>query len=526
MSGEARKPAHRTESRRARRPWRIPSLRRRPAVPLLVALAATVATAGASWAAAQLQVGVTGDSRAEQALTFTVVEDAYVSSKAPRWNWGLSREFSALTGPAETRIAYVKFNVTGLPSDATVVRSQLKITRTQHHLSGAVDIREVTGDWRQESVTWNTRPALGALLAHVPVDAATMTVTSPVPIKGNGPVSVAVTSPNTSDSVRFLSAESGGARATLSMTYTSRSGGSPTIAPTSIAPTSIAPTTPAPRSSSTPSGPVDTLFGASPGGVPGENPANAFKRINAGFGDLDAVRWWPADWSVPKWSSLPSYFGNRAVSMSMKLPPAEVAAGTYDAALTDFFLTAPTDRQLLVTYFHEPEDDINNGAFTVEQYKAAWARFDKIARANRPKNVRTAMILMHGTFRGKGYYGHPWTWYTVPGTFQVMGADVYQFLSPRVATAAEVVQPVIDAANSLGLPFAILELGTRQNSPNRAQFLKDVISMTDGKALMVLHYESWRGPGGPWNIIDVSPDAQQIWREKCAERAGSGTVTS
>ena len=258
-----------------------------------------------------------------------------------------------------------------------------------------------------------------------------------------------------------------------------------------------------------------TYWGASPGGLPGETPAQAFTRIDGAFGGLDAVRWWPADGSVPSWSSLPTRFGKRAVAMSMKMPPADVAAGKYDAALATFFRTAPQDRMITATFFHEPEDDIAHGAFTFAQYRAAWTRFSKIANANKPANVRTAMILMHGTFRNTGYYGHPWQDYVVPGTFEVLGADVYQFLTPHVATATEVVKPQIDAARSLGIPFAIMELGTRPTSPDRAQFLRDVITLVQGRALMVLAYESYRGTGGPWNIIDVAPDAEAVWRAVC-----------
>jgi hypothetical protein len=253
--------------------------------------------------------------------------------------------------------------------------------------------------------------------------------------------------------------------------------------------------------------------------VPGETPEAAFSRIDQAFGGMDAVRWWPADGSVPKWSALPARFGNRAIAMSMKLPPAAVAAGSYDAQLAEFFRTAPTDRLVLATFYHEPEDNIANGEFTVDQYKAAWARFNQIARANKPANVRTTMILMGGTWTNTNGYGHDWHYYIQPGTFDVLGGDDYQTL--KKSTADQTVGPHIAAAKELGVPLAILELGAlhQKTDAERADFLGDVVRLVDGKALMVLQYESWRGKKGPWNVLNVAPSAATVWKAACTDAA-------
>ena len=72
--------------------------------------------------------------------------------------------------------------------------------------------------------------------------------------------------------------------------------------------------------------------------------------------------------------------GGRPMIISFKAPPAEVLAGTHDARLRDWFRTAPTDQDIYWTYFHEPENDIQSGAFTAAQFRQAWQR---IVRAGR-----------------------------------------------------------------------------------------------------------------------------------------------
>ena len=46
------------------------------------------------------------------------------------------------------------------------------------------------------------------------------------------------------------------------------------------------------------------------------------------------------------------------------------------------------------TYYHEPEDNIEAGAFTAAQYRAAWQRISSLAlRANNPR-LHATLILM------------------------------------------------------------------------------------------------------------------------------------
>ena len=44
------------------------------------------------------------------------------------------------------------------------------------------------------------------------------------------------------------------------------------------------------------------------------------------------------------------------------------------------------------SFWHEPEDDIERGGFTAEQYRAAWAHLDALETAVHNKNLRSTLI--------------------------------------------------------------------------------------------------------------------------------------
>lgn len=426
-------------------------------------------------------------------VRFNRVGDTFAAQKSSTRNFGSdsSIRLSRAVGGAE--VGYVSYAVDSLPQDADVTSAKFWV-----YVQKAGPEIEV---WNSQSSTldesaltyrnqpwWVGDARVGTSGAVTTGQWQSIDVSSLV--RGNGAVNLVLTAPKgTSAETVIGSRETGAFGGRLVVEYR----------PAVVTP-------PAPD--------IRTLYGASPAGVENESAEHAFTRIDGAFGGIDAVRWWPADGSIPRWSSLPSRFGTRALSLSFKVAPNDLAAGRYDADLVEFFRTAPRDRQILVTYFHEPEDNIAAGQFTAAQYRAAWDHFGAVARAHESPNVKTALILMGGTFRSSD---RDWHDYASRGSFQVMGGDDYQFLKPHLATAAEVIQPQLDAAEEYGLPIAILELGakTEAGDQQRATFLSDAIALVDGKAIMVLYFESWRGARGPWNIVDVAPTATQVWRQAC-----------
>jgi hypothetical protein len=145
-----------------------------------------------------------------------------------------------------------------------------------------------------------------------------------------------------------------------------------TVTPTPTPPASSEPTptqTPDPTPTPTPTvtftpppvvNPTDTLFGSSIYQNPGESFQQAYQRRVNEFGSLPIDRVYYSGAPKP-WPGTAGYSGG-TVAVSFKLAPQEVNAGVYDAVLTNWFSTAPRDRDIYWTYFHEPEDNMEAGA--------------------------------------------------------------------------------------------------------------------------------------------------------------------
>src|SRR3954469_18713356 len=111
--------------------------------------------------------------------------------------------------------------------------------------------------------------------------------------------------------------------------------------------------------------PATIEWGSSVMAYGGENYAQAFTRVGNQL-KPETVRFFHR--GAPSWPTAKT--GNSPLVISFALPPQEVVNGTHDANLRAFF--AATPRPTYWTYKHEPEDDMERGAFTSAQYKAAW----------------------------------------------------------------------------------------------------------------------------------------------------------
>ena len=77
------------------------------------------------------------------------------------------------------------------------------------------------------------------------------------------------------------------------------------------------------------------------------------------------------------------------VAVSFKAAPKDVLSGRLDGQLSNWFATAPKDRPIYWSYFHEPENDVESGAFTTADYRAAWVH---LAGAGRPGEQPAAAV--------------------------------------------------------------------------------------------------------------------------------------
>ena len=83
--------------------------------------------------------------------------------------------------------------------------------------------------------------------------------------------------------------------------------------------------------------------------------------------------------------------------VSFKDDPVAVASGADDAYLSSLVRHRPADRVTWWTYFHEPENDVEAGAFTAAQFRAAFRHVAALAQAPATPTLHATLILMGWT---------------------------------------------------------------------------------------------------------------------------------
>ena len=154
-------------------------------------------------------------------------------------------------------------------------------------------------------------------------------------------------------------------------------------------------------------------------------------------------------------------------------------SGADDAALTHFFDSAPAVHPIYYSYYHEPEPLIESRAFTLTQYKAAWAHIAAIAsRAHNPCLVPTLILMSWDLNPASGVH---WKDYLPAGhviknlSWDAYPAGTVHDSHPQPTPPVQFMGPAEAASRSVGLPFGFAEfaLGTTKDRP---QWLEQVAS--------------------------------------------------
>jgi hypothetical protein len=227
--------------------------------------------------------------------------------------------------------------------------------------------------------------------------------------------------------------------------------GTPT--PTPIVTPSGTPPVPAPGSGK-------TMFGwAVPSGT-GSPFATVFNKTVATFGSPQVVRVYypglPGSWSGP------AGLVNRPVVVSFKALPQTILSGADDAALLAWFNSAPTNRPIWWSYYHEPEDNIARGEFTAADYRAAWVHIAGLADAAHHSNLKATLILMCWTLNpqsGRNFSDY----YPGSGIINTLGWDCYNaaYTKGGYDSPASIFGRAVDVSRNLGKPFGIAEWGSQ-----------------------------------------------------------------
>jgi N-acetylneuraminic acid mutarotase len=86
-------------------------------------------------------------------------QDTFVSSTTPKLNYGPDSILAVGTGTT----SYVQFNLSGIPSGATISKATLRLYVDAVLKGGSFDVYELDGGWSEKSLTYNSPPpTLGA----------------------------------------------------------------------------------------------------------------------------------------------------------------------------------------------------------------------------------------------------------------------------------------------------------------------------------------------------------------------------
>lgn len=196
------------------------------------------------------------------------------------------------------------------------------------------------------------------------------------------------------------------------------------------------------------------LWGSSVWNDPGETKAAAYARVKAAFGTHEIVRHFSsgaAEW--PTW--LPK---DANAHISFKYDAKGILAGTYDANLIQFFSGLSSTAKIYWTYFHEPEDDIRDGAFTAQEYRDAFDHIIDLQKTlNKPNLVPTLCLMSYSlTPESK----RNWRDY-LPSKVELLSWDGY-YRDNMGNDVSKVFSAVRAIAVETGKPWAVAETGVNK----------------------------------------------------------------
>ena len=232
------------------------------------------------------------------------------------------------------------------------------------------------------------------------------------------------------------------------------------------------------------------------------------------FGHMPIVRvYYPGLPGANAWTTGMAAANGSAVVVSFKALPQTILSGADDTALEHFFNTAPRNRPIYYSYYHEPEDNIAAGQFTLADYKAAWARVVGLADAARNPELHSTLILMEWDLQAAS--GRDWKSYLPGGgIISTLGWDAYPAGSvgdkdPRPIPPADFFGPAIAASNSVGLPFGFAEFGLA-TAAGRPAWLTEVgdYLMNSGAVFATLFNTSTTVPS--MHLTDAA--SETVWR--------------
>ena len=240
------------------------------------------------------------------------------------------------------------------------------------------------------------------------------------------------------------------------------------------------------------------------------------------FGRMSIVRvYYPGLPKSNAWTTGLPEANHSAVIVSFKAQPTTILSGADDGVLSHFFDTAPTGHPIYYSYYHEPEDNIAAGQFTLADYKAAWARVVALANAAHNPDLHSILILMNWDLLKAS--GRNWKDYLPGGgIISTLGWDAYPVGSatnqnPQLTPPTDFMGPAIAASKSVGLPYGFPEFAL-STSVGRPGWLTEVGNYLMSSGALFASYFDGNAQFPTERLTDSSGAA--VWRSFVA-RSGA-----
>lgn len=251
----------------------------------------------------------------------------------------------------------------------------------------------------------------------------------------------------------------------------------------------------------------------------GEEFTEALAREDGLFGRLGLVRVYHGE-GPPEWVGSSADLADRPVQVSFKYPPEEVNTGRHDTDLLAWFRSIPTDHDVYWTYFHEPENDIEEGEFSAAEFRSAWNRIYRLAEHAGNPRLHATLTLMQWTLHPDS--GRSWRdYYPGRSAVDVLAWDVYnspsQVKRGEYTPAHDLLGEIVSISRGQRLPWAVSEFGSHMaegdDGTRRAVWLHEVTTYATWHHARFVSYFDLNWASGDYRIRDEPGIA--AWRRFC-----------
>ncbi|MDQ2646614.1 MAG: DNRLRE domain-containing protein [Myxococcota bacterium] len=115
--------------------------------------------ANSAGSAGDASAGAAGDGAAPRTIQISGLEDAFVDGCETGRNTGSDETLSVDSDPCVFAVFVKPVALSDIPAGATVESALLELQCTD--AGNAVRVLRITGEWSEESVTWDTSPSIG-----------------------------------------------------------------------------------------------------------------------------------------------------------------------------------------------------------------------------------------------------------------------------------------------------------------------------------------------------------------------------